>query len=303
MSIKQETSLIRKDIIKGNKETRKREVKELNMAKKEERKTRRALQKQGEYMEIKHDTVNQLVAQYSAEIDREYELLKREIAMEEQFRQNKAELKQQKAADKEQKKAATEAKKTQKAQEKEAKLGQKQALAEANKTQKAQEKEAKLGQKQALAEANKTQKAQEKADKLAEKVMAAEAKKAQKAQEKSAKPAMKAKSMKAPAPPAPAPAQVSQVFALPMKVKIPKQLKQTKNSIRPADSNSSWSVTDKEMNPSTEGADSKLQRLKQTKRAAPPSMFENPAYPNPIFNNNNNQETMGPALPHLPPPP
>ena len=37
--------------------------------------------------------------------------------------------------------------------------------------------------------------------------------------------------------------------------------KPTKNSIRCADLNSSWSVTDKEMNPSTEGADSNLQRF------------------------------------------
>ena len=37
--------------------------------------------------------------------------------------------------------------------------------------------------------------------------------------------------------------------------------KPTKNSIRTADLNSSWSVTDKEMNPSTESADSNLQRF------------------------------------------
>jgi hypothetical protein len=44
----------------------------------------------------------------------------------------------------------------------------------------------------------------------------------------------------------------------------PGKFKSTKNSIRTADLHSSWSMTDKEMNPSTEGADSNLQRFKST---------------------------------------
>ena len=38
-------------------------------------------------------------------------------------------------------------------------------------------------------------------------------------------------------------------------------IKPTKNLIRPADSHSSWSMTDKEINPSPEGADLNLQRF------------------------------------------
>ena len=41
--------------------------------------------------------------------------------------------------------------------------------------------------------------------------------------------------------------------------------KPTKNSIRPADSHSSWSMTDKEINPSPFGADLNLQRFKYSK--------------------------------------
>ena len=40
------------------------------------------------------------------------------------------------------------------------------------------------------------------------------------------------------------------------------QFKPTKNSIRPADSHSSWSMTDKDINPSPFGADLNLQRFK-----------------------------------------
>ena len=39
----------------------------------------------------------------------------------------------------------------------------------------------------------------------------------------------------------------------------------TKNLIRPADSHSSWSMTDKEINPSPEGADLNLQRFKSAR--------------------------------------
>ena len=38
--------------------------------------------------------------------------------------------------------------------------------------------------------------------------------------------------------------------------------KPTKNLIRPADSHSSWSMTDKEINPSPEGANLNLHRFK-----------------------------------------
>ena len=41
--------------------------------------------------------------------------------------------------------------------------------------------------------------------------------------------------------------------------------KPTKNLIRPADSHSSWSMTDKDINPSPEGADLNLQRFKGIK--------------------------------------
>ena len=41
--------------------------------------------------------------------------------------------------------------------------------------------------------------------------------------------------------------------------------KPTKNLIRPADSHSSWSMTDKDINPSPEGADLNLQRFKPLK--------------------------------------
>ena len=44
------------------------------------------------------------------------------------------------------------------------------------------------------------------------------------------------------------------------------EFKPTKNSIRPADSHSSWSMTNKEINPSPKGADLNLQRFKKGSR-------------------------------------
>uniref|UniRef100_A0A6C0DKL6 N-acetyltransferase domain-containing protein n=1 Tax=viral metagenome TaxID=1070528 RepID=A0A6C0DKL6_9ZZZZ len=44
------------------------------------------------------------------------------------------------------------------------------------------------------------------------------------------------------------------------------KFKPTKNLIRPADSHSSWSMTDKEINPSPEGTDLNLQRFKNSVR-------------------------------------
>jgi len=49
------------------------------------------------------------------------------------------------------------------------------------------------------------------------------------------------------------------------KQKIMEHIKPTKNSIRTADSHSSWSMTDKEINPSPEGANLNLHRFKSSK--------------------------------------